>query len=550
MQNNQNSPLLEPRTLIAFAVIGLTLFGWQFYLQKKYPDYYKPKSTVQKPVEKQEADLKTGATVAASSGTSEKSSAAATEVGTSSAEEKLLQISGDGFDAQLSSKGMALKNILLKDHKDRQGNPLILAKTSQGAFGTSVIGRSDALDFNIETQGSWHFVGKAQFGQTIITKTMKLDEVSQAWSVDISLENVESNFPGLRTSITDSRVLGTHSIFAPSVDFQELVVNHDGVIKRIHAQSDLETPDQSLTNTSFASLGLRYFNLVMVDESRLRASTQVSIPEVEGQPVAINLDHKLALGGGPAQFNLKLYAGPKSIEALNKVHPELGKIVDLGFFDSIGKILRSILMWFQVFVGNWGVSIILLTIVVRLLVLPFNIISYRSMKAMQVIQPAMKAIREKYKDDPAAMQRETMALMKEKKVNPIGGCLPMLLQMPIFFALFQLLNVSVELYQAPFYLWIHDLSSADPFYVFPAIIGALIWIQQKLTPAPMDPAQAKVLQWMPLLFVVFMIALPAGLAIYTLVNTLFGVVQQYVFVNRSSASESEAPSGLLSGKSV
>jgi YidC/Oxa1 family membrane protein insertase len=467
-----------------------------------------------------------------------------------SAAEKVIQIAGSGFSADLSSKGMALRNIVLTEHKDRQGNPLILAKTTEGSFGTSLIGSLEPLDFALQTKGPLSFVGTARVGQTAILKTMKFNEESRAWDVDISLENVEAAFPGLRTSLTDSRVLGTHSIFAPSVDFQELVVNHGGVVQRIHAQSDLETPDQSLSNTSFVSLGLRYFNLVVVDESRLRASTQVRIPEVEGQTVSLFLDHKLAPGAGGNNFSLKFFAGPKSIEGLSRVNPDLAKIVDLGFFDSIGKILRSILMWFQAYVGNWGIAIILLTIVVRLLVLPFNIISYKSMKAMQIIQPAMKAIREKYKDDPAAMQRETMALMKEKKVNPIGGCLPMLLQMPIFFALFQLLNVSVELYQAPFYFWIHDLSSADPFYVFPAIIGALIWVQQKLTPTPMDPAQAKVLQWMPLLFVVFMIALPAGLAIYTLVNTLFGVVQQYFFVNKASASASEVPNGLLTGKSV
>lgn len=554
MQNNTNSPLLDPKMILAFAFMGLTLFGWQYYLQKKYPEYYKPKSAAKSATQPVGTPSVPGTVTAATSGSAaapQPELAAPVSASPGAAvPENAFKVENERFSAELSSKGMALRKIVLKRHLDRQKQPMVLAKTGEGSFGTQVIGANQFLNFEVSEKGTNHFVGVAFYNSTRITKSMKYDPAIDAWDVDISLDNVEAGFPGVRTVIADQRTLGQHSLFAPSVEFQDVAVNFGGVLERIFSQSDLETPDQSFTNTSFASLGLRYFALAVVDSSRLRAATSMQIPEVEGQTAYLFLDHKLAPGIAQNSFSMKAYAGPKKIETLNRIDPELGKIVDLGFFDTIGKILRSILVWFQTYVGNWGIAIILLTIIVRLVVLPFNIVAYRSMKAMQVIQPAMQAIREKYKDDPAAMQRETMSLMREKKVNPLGGCLPMLLQMPIFFALFQLLNVSVELYQAPFYLWIHDLSSADPFYVFPVLIGGLIWIQQKLTPAPMDPAQAKVLQWMPLLFVVFMVALPAGLAIYTLVNTLFGVVQQYIFVNKSKSSESNMPSGVLSGKSV
>jgi YidC/Oxa1 family membrane protein insertase len=232
-------------------------------------------------------------------------------------------------------------------------------------------------------------------------------------------------------------------------------------------------------------------------------------------------------------FQWKIYSGPKSLTDLQKVDAALVDVVNFGFFASIGKIRLVVLKWFHGYVGNWGFSIILLTILVRFLVLPFNITSYKSMKKMQKIQPMLQSIRERYKSDPTAMNRETMALMKEQKVNPLGGCLPMLLQMPVFFALYQVLGQSIELYQAPFILWIHDLSIKDPFFVLPVLMGITMFIQQKITPTTMDPAQAKILQWMPIIFSVFTLSLPAGLTPYIFVSTLFGVLQQQVFMRDS-----------------
>ena len=184
-------------------------------------------------------------------------------------------------------------------------------------------------------------------------------------------------------------------------------------------------------------------------------------------------------------------------------------------------------------VGNWGVAIICLTLVVRILVLPANIYSYKSMRAMQVIQPQIKALREKFKDDQVKQQQEMMALMKAHKVNPVGSCLPVLLQFPIFIALYQVLGNSIELYQAPFGLWIHDLSLKDPFYILPVLMGLTMFVQQKITPNTMDPAQAKVMLMMPLLFTFFMVSLPSGLTLYMLVGAIFSVAQQMYFMKQT-----------------
>jgi YidC/Oxa1 family membrane protein insertase len=214
--------------------------------------------------------------------------------------------------------------------------------------------------------------------------------------------------------------------------------------------------------------------------------------------------------------------------------------VDFGFFDWIAQHILTMLRWFYSVVGNWGLAIILLTVVVRLLVLPFNLYSYKSMRAMQAIQPQIQALRERYKEDQQTQQQEMMRLMRDNKVNPLGGCLPVFLQFPIFIALYQVLGNSIELYQAPFILWIHDLSLKDPYYILPVLMGLTMFTQNKITPNTMDPAQAKVMLMMPLVFTFFMVSLPSGLTLYMLVGAVFGVLQQLYFMRdrRKAASGS------------
>ena len=266
----------------------------------------------------------------------------------------------------------------------------------------------------------------------------------------------------------------------------------------------------------------------MIDKSDIAPEARLSYKQGEDFFQA-DVSYRVSSVNDKMNFAFTSYVGPKSHEILEQADPELGSIIDLGFFSVIGRVLLVILKWFNSFVGNWGVSIVLLTILVRALVLPFNLASYKSMKKMQKIQPQMKAIRERYKDDPQTMQKETMALMKTEKANPIGGCLPMLLQMPIFFALFRTLGQSIDLYQAPFMLWITDLSLKDPFYVLPVLLGITMFVQQKITPTAVDPQQQKIMQFMPIIFSFMMVSLPSGLTLYTFVSTLFGIIQQRIF---------------------
>ena len=226
---------------------------------------------------------------------------------------------------------------------------------------------------------------------------------------------------------------------------------------------------------------------------------------------------------------LKVYFGPKELDLLNKVEPTLNHTVDFGWFTVFAYPLLNVLKTLYHYVQNYGVAIILLTLLLKILTYPLTYKSMKSMKKMAKLQPQLTRLRERYKDDKEALNREMLTLMKGQGYNPMAGCLPMIIQMPIFFALYRVLYSSIELYHAPFMFWIQDLSLRDPFYVTPVLLSITMYFQQKLTPnTSTDPAQQKMMQFMPVIFGAFMLALPAGLTIYMLINAIASIGQQFI----------------------
>jgi YidC/Oxa1 family membrane protein insertase len=231
--------------------------------------------------------------------------------------------------------------------------------------------------------------------------------------------------------------------------------------------------------------------------------------------------------GETATFRTAVYAGPKDYDALQEFGHGASNVIDLGWFSFIARGMSWLLRTIYGFVGNWGLAIILLTFLVRVLLLPFVVPQFRNMAKQRALKPEIDKINELYKDDREKKGAAMMELWRKHKVNPLGGCLPVLLQMPIFFALYQTLSTSIELYHAPFVWWWSDLSSPDPFYVLPIILGALMFIQQKLTPVQMDATQAKVMLYaMPLMMTFFMLLLPTGLCLYMVTSSAVGITQQ------------------------
>jgi YidC/Oxa1 family membrane protein insertase len=235
---------------------------------------------------------------------------------------------------------------------------------------------------------------------------------------------------------------------------------------------------------------------------------------------------------GSADFSARFYAGPKDQYRLGKVSPGLELSVDYGWLTIIAQPLFYCLTKIHGLLHNWGWSIMVLTLGVKVLFFWLNAKAYMSMANMRRVQPKLVEIRERYADDKQKQSQEMMSLYKTEKINPLGGCLPMVVQMPVFLALYWVLLESVELRHAPWILWIKDLSAMDPYFVLPLIMGATMFIQQRLNPPPPDPMQAKVMQYMPIMFTVFFLWFPAGLVLYYIVNNVLSIGQQYIITKR------------------
>jgi YidC/Oxa1 family membrane protein insertase len=241
--------------------------------------------------------------------------------------------------------------------------------------------------------------------------------------------------------------------------------------------------------------------------------------------------------GQTGTMSAGFYVGPKDIDRLEMIAPYLDLTIDFGFLWWIAKPIFHVLIMIHDVVGNWGWSIIVLTLFIKMVFFYPSAISYRSMARMRKLSPKMALLKERFGDDKQKMSQEMMKMYKTEKVNPMGGCLPILIQMPVFISLYWVLMESVELRHAPFALWITDLSVKDPYFVFPLVMGLTMFIQQRLNPTPPDPMQAKIMKWMPVAFTFMFLWFPAGLVIYWVTNNTLSIIQQYIITRRIEAED-------------
>jgi YidC/Oxa1 family membrane protein insertase len=257
----------------------------------------------------------------------------------------------------------------------------------------------------------------------------------------------------------------------------------------------------------------REFYTRKVGNDLYAAGVIVPVPEVApGQTSTVAMD---------------LYAGPQEQDKLEGIAKGLDLVVDYGWLTVIAAPLFWVLQWFHKLTGNWGWAIILVTVSIKALFFPLSAASYKSMAKMRTLGPRLQQLKERYGDDKMKMQQEMMEIYRKEKVNPLGGCLPMLVQIPVFIALYWVLLGSVEMRHAPWLGWIHDLSAKDPYYILPIIMGVTMLIQTKLNPTPPDPMQAKIMLAMPIVFTVMFLWFPAGLVLYWVVNNTLSIVQQW-----------------------
>lgn len=523
--NQTENPFTNPKFLIAIIATFVGLWGWQYYMNKNYP----PAAPVAQVATTANPNVATsaapGSTASVTGATSTATMAASTP---QTIEEKEFTFEDGRAKWIISSSGMGLKTFILKTYKDRKDKQIEFS-SAENIF--SLYANSKKVNFALLQVSETEYKGEATVEGKKITRTFKYDKNKMFFESSTSFE------PGLQSVdfAIDEKKLVVHNanFLMPSFEKQDFLYKEVDKIKTEHISSlkDTDTLSKSANNVSLAAIGTQYFTIMAIDKSEVTPSVNML---VQAQNAKLDLHYDLANSQVKA-LNQVYYVGAKDTDILKAIDPVMLEVMDYGVFGFIAKPLLILMRFLHTVFGNWGLAIIGLTLIVRLIMLPFNILSFKSSRAMQKIQPLLKETRERYKSDPLEVNRRTMAIMKENKANPLSGCLPMLIQIPIFFALWKTIGSSVEIYQQPFFGWIHDLSAHDPFFVIPVLMGITMFMQQKLTPTTMDPMQQKILNFMPIIFTVFMFSLPSGLTLYNFVSALFGVTQQYFLLKDKSA---------------
>lgn len=284
-------------------------------------------------------------------------------------------------------------------------------------------------------------------------------------------------------------------------------------------------------NISWVAVDNKYFVVALIPQHTF----STAVVEKEGKErVAIGLE--FVRESSSLSSRLQIYAGPKEINVLKSQGVYLERVIDYGWVGFLARPLLQFLKYFYRYLGNYGVAIILLTVLIKIVFFPLSHKSFKSMQSMQRIQPKIKEMQERYKEDRQRLNQEMIKIYREYKVNPLGGCLPMLLQIPVFFALYYVLQDAIELRHAPFFWWVRDLSEKDPYYIYPLLMGATMFIQQWMTPQTGDPRQNQIMMFMPLVFTILFLNFPAGLVIYWLVNNVLTIGQQYATMRLAGAT--------------
>ncbi len=533
--NKQKQGFNDPKTLLAIALTFVVFMGWQTYLSKKYPDAYKKKSAKETEQQVNQAD-DSKAVASATINIRRKgeklvvdgqNTDGESETVDSSVEklEKTFSFKNDIWSFDVSSKGMSVGNIVIYKFNKVATKPYKFAN-DENIYPTKING--ELLDFEI-VQNDKDFVGTAFYKGKKIEKIFKIN--TDLYTLSTELKFNKADFGDFKISHDlSSKVEDPKKavFFLPAFDRNELFIkaSDDSERKVLVSKEEMDEP-RKYKNVLLTSLGDHYFSTSIINKGKI--SPEVSFRQ-NNKVLNISVDYLFSELVDVSSIEYDLFLGPKKVDLLPKISPEMPEIVNFSYLGFIARpILRGLNFFYGIF-GNYGIAVIVLTFLIRLLILPLAVSSFKSMKKMQVIQPELKRIKEKYKDQPQLINQKTMAIMKDNKVNPLGGCLPMLLQLPIFFAFYRGLSESVDLYQAPFAGWITDLSKMDPYFILPVLSMAGMVIHQLVTPSTMDKAQKRMMMVMPVVFGALFVTLPSALTLYMAVSTWFGIGQHAIFL--------------------
>lgn len=506
---------MDNKTLLAIILSIAVIIGYQFLFPPPPPP---PEVKTPQPVAEKKAEAPETAPVPVAPGTT-------------SELEKEVKIENELYSAVLSSKGGTIKSWAIKAYKDKKGQDVILLR-KPGILPALSLGTNasfDLADVNFSISGDDLKLGSNKRSGTIIFEYSK-ENVSvrrtysfYAGTYKVDIRDEVTGLPEYWVSLGSD--FGMFESEAESGTHVGPILLTGTDLKELNAKK-LKEPDIFKENLKWIAQQDKYFFSALVPATPVEEARAWTFKE---SPV-------IAFKSKENVNKFVLYAGPKELKGLAKLNLGLEHIIDYGFFSFLARPLFWVLIFFHGFLGNYGWSIIMLTIVTRIPFVPLLNKGQKSMKKLQDLQPKMAEIREKYKKDPQKMQQEMTGLYKKHKVNPIGGCLPMLLQIPVFFALYKVLSIAIELRGAPFMLWIADLSAKDPYYVLPIVMGITMVVQQKMTPTTMDPKQAKLMMLMPIIFTFMFLSFASGLVLFWLIGNILSIIQQF-FVNRKLAKQ-------------
>jgi len=472
---------------------------------------------------------------------------------------KSIHVKTDFFEAEINTIGGDITRLSLLKHSDGQDKNKSLVLFQRGNGTHNYIAQSGLLGADVPNHNSlyvsekdqYEISGNAEFVQVRLNSEsdskLKVSKVitfhKGSYLIDVAYELENSGLQAVSASsyyqvVRDSVAPAGGSRFLPTYT-GAAVYTDKSKFKKIEfadiEKGKIDYPKQA--DDGWIGILQHYFVVAWLPKEK--TSREYFTRKLDGDSYAVGLVlPSLVIEPGQKAFvSSSLYAGPTE-SSLDKIAPGLGLTVDYGWLTIIATPLFWVMTLFNSWTHNWGIAIILLTVLIKLIFFPLSAASYRSMAKMRLVAPKLEKIKQQHSDDREQLNRAMMELYKTEKINPLGGCLPVLVQIPVFIALYWAILSSVEMRNAPFFGWITDLSAADPYYVLPLIMGASMIVQMSLNPKPPDPLQAKVMQIMPIAFSVIFFFFPAGLVLYSIVNNLLSIAQQWV-ITRNAEKESK-----------
>ena len=509
---------MEKKTFLALALSMAVLIAWPLVFGKKNIKQQNTTTSTQSIAEVKQTNGKNGGAVA-------QDAAGLNYVDTG----KTYFIENNSLKVGVSTHGAVINQIVFKDYQDDKKEFVrFFGKDVEKKGALHIVGFDDKT-FNVVAGSDPTNIKLSDGRGNEVVYTLD----KNAYVVSLSIKRASDKDPlslSLYSKTTESKDANYGLSSDPDSRTKEVML-YSTVDDKTNKTDISKIKDKGVIYFSnsfkWVALSDRYFMMSVLDKKS--AISDVSTKCSQEGFCSIDFSFK---GAGPV-YDTSIFVGPKDVALMRVLDPSLTEAINYGWFSFISVPMLELMKFFYSAIPNYGVAILILTLLVRLIMFPLQHKAMKSMKRMQDLQPHLKSLQEKYKNDKEKLNKEMMQFMKTHKMNPMSGCLPMLVQLPVFIALYKVLANSVELYRSPFIFWITDLSVKDHFYILPLLMGAMMFVQQKMTPNPtMDPTQAKIMLYMmPIIFTLMMLSLPSGLTLYIMFSTLLGIIQQ-VATNR------------------